>query len=146
MPASGKVLQVIQDDAASNFTTTSSTYTDTGLSVSITPSSSSSKVLVMANIPAAWSVNGTGSVHNYSRFNLIRGTTQLQVAYFGTYSYASSNNPEFNSPVTMIYLDSPATTSATTYKVQGAIGSSASCNYTSSGTVLSSIVVMEIGA
>jgi len=79
----GKVLQVVQDTLIGTFTTTSSTMADVGLTVSITPSASTSKVLVLVGIPNLYSSNGSGSVHNYSDIQLLRGTDRLQATSFG---------------------------------------------------------------
>jgi len=110
----GGVLQVVNTIKTNQFTTTSGSPVDvTGLSASITPSSTSSKVLVIA-----WVVISTsgGGGDGYAR--LVRDSTAIgngddgffgQSAgqdYFGTHS----------KPIT--YLDSPATTSSTTYKIQ----------------------------
>lgn len=142
----GKVLQVVQGTLTTNFTTTSSSYVDTGLTVTITPSASTSKIMVIVNMPECYPHNGTSSVHNYCQFNLLRGATTLKVGSLGTYNYASSSNPDFYSDWNFSYLDSPATTSATTYKVQAKIGSAVSANVSGAATQINSIVVMEIGA
>jgi hypothetical protein len=142
----GKVLQVVQGTLTSSFTSTSGTYSDIGLSISITPSSSTSKVMVFATMPQSYSTAGIGAVHNYSQFVLVRGSTELQNGVIGTYNYASSNNPDFYSNMSFATLDSPATTSATTYKVQARRGSSTSVSVTGSATAINSIVAMEIGA
>jgi len=142
----GKVLQVVQGTLTSNFSTSSASYVDTGLSVTITPTSATSKIMVFASMPITYCVNGSGVPHNYALSNLVRTSTQLQEAVYGTYNYATSNNPNTYIPVTFSYLDSPATTSATTYKTQAKIGSCSSVGIDSSSTKINSIVVMEIGA
>ena len=146
--AGGKVLQVVQDTDTGNFSTTSSSYVDTGLSVSITPSSASSRIMIIVSNPEAYSGNGSVTIHNYATFNLVRNSTQLTAGALGTYNYASTSNaPYFYARNSMSYLDSPATTSAVTYKVQAKIEStSTSVGYGGSATMINSIVVMEIGA
>ena len=146
--AGGKVLQVVQDTDTGNFSTTSSSYVDTGLSVSITPSSASSRIMIIVSNPEAYSGNGSVTIHNYATFNLVRNSTQLTAGALGTYNYASTSNaPIFFARNSMSYLDSPATTSAVTYKVQAKIEStSTSVGYGGSATMINSIVVMEIGA
>ena len=103
-------LQVVTANKTTAFSTTSTSYVDvTGLSVTITPRSSNSKILVMLSAPAS---NGsTADIY----FQLLRGATQLGTvdAY---YSYVA--NIYQTMPVNCIYLDSPATTAATTYKAQ----------------------------
>jgi len=71
--SAGTVLQVLQTVKTDTFTTTSTTYTDvTGISVSITPTSATSKILVFANLNA--SVTATD---NYFAFQLVRGSTAI---------------------------------------------------------------------
>jgi len=123
VPASGmptgSVIQTVQTVKTDTFTTTSSSFTDvTGLSVSITPTSSTSKILILCDVGASCQ-NGTGML-----IRLLRGSTAI---YIGD---AASNRPLTYSQIdgasslysvfrcTAIYLDSPATTSSTTYKIQ----------------------------
>ena len=142
----GKVLQVVQDTDTSNFSTTNNSFTDTGLSVTITPSSASSKVFIIVSVPAGSSKRTTTTGDNYSSFNLVRTSTQLMNGYLGNFSMASSANPQHFSTVSMMYLDSPNTTSAITYKVQAKTESSTSVGYEGSATIINAITVMEIGA
>jgi len=120
----GKVLQVIQATKTDTFTTSSTSLVDvTGLSVSITPSSSSNKILVLAQI-------SYGGVHNsYAYGKLLRnsssileGTSDGASRTEATFSLTMTNEPnsEANKQnmVVVNYLDSPATTSSTTYKIQ----------------------------
>jgi hypothetical protein len=138
--AGGKVLQVVQGDYATSTTSSSSTYVDTDLTATITPTLATSKVLVMYSISAR---KDTQNSQNAVNFKLLRDATSISIrqsmGYTGTaiqnYFYVGSN-----------VLDSPATTSATTYKVQFA-----SDNNTAQVTVhgsndLSTIILMEIGA
>jgi hypothetical protein len=144
----GKVLQVVQGTLTSSFTTTSTSFTDSGLTVSITPTLATSKVMVFASLSDAASKAGSGATNNYSQFNLLRSSTQLQVTTIGTFAYAAGGStPEFYTNVAFSYLDSPATTSATTYKVQARSGTGGvTASIGGSGTQICSIVVMEIGA
>ena len=143
----GKVLQVVQDTDTSNFTTTSATFVDTGLSVTITPSSASSKILIMANMPFAWAGMPNGGDY-LCYFNLLRGATQLCEGGLGSYGILgqSAGSPSQYGAFSMITLDSPATTSATTYKVQAEKGEGSSANYQGSATRINSLIAMEIGA
>ena len=119
MPA-GHILQVKQDEHSDKASTTSSSYQDIPLSVTITPKFASSKILVqLSTYLGVDDVNGYGAL-----VQILRGSTQIcmgdaegsrpRVAGAG-YSYGH-NQDIF--PVTANYLDSPNTTSATTYKVQ----------------------------
>jgi hypothetical protein len=136
----GKVLQVIQDTQTSATTSSSSTYADTGLSVSITPSSATSKVLVL--------VNGTCGRSNANSsqgigLKLVRDSTDIQQIHeLDTYTGGSLR---FETTFSAAYLDSPATTSATTYKIQLAAYANAASVWVNDWGV-STIIVMEIGA
>jgi hypothetical protein len=119
MPA-GHILQVLQSEFSDEATTTSSSYQDIPLSVSITPRATSSKILVQSNVwVGVADVNGYGAM-----VQLLRGSTQIclgdaagsrpRVTGVG-YSYGHNQDIWL---VTTSYLDSPSTTSATTYKLQ----------------------------
>lgn len=114
----GAVLQVVQTVKTDTFAMSSGTFTDvTGLSVSITPTSTSSRVLVLVDLK----FNGrSGVVSAHSR--LMRDSTAIYVGdAAGNRQRATSNavgDTEFVSSSNSVFLDSPATTSATTYKVQ----------------------------
>ena len=125
----GKILQVVQTIKTDAFTTTSTSLTDiTGLSVDITPSSSSSKILVYSSVDAY--VQRTNSYNAAGFFILLRGSTGLQGVHMrGRIDNSDTANIFLaGGNAVMSYLDSPATTSAVTYKVQ--------CrNWTSSQTI-----------
>jgi len=153
----GKVLQVVSTTKTDTFTSSSTTAVDvTGLSASITPSSATSKIMVYAT------VNGNGLTgSNAGMFVLLRDSTQIaypaspgsRSAGFGAIyidDAAQLGSTSVN------HLDSPSSTSALTYKVQGfaAAGSgsfyvnrsSTDANSASFMRGVSSITVMEIGA
>ena len=90
--------------------------------------------------------SGAGT-DNYGFLSMLRGSTQLQGHNIGYYSLASSSNGEVYVPMHFTYLDSPSTTSSTTYKTQGYVSSSSTTLYlVASSTINASIVAMEIGA
>ena len=141
----GKVLQVVQGTLTSNATTTSGSFVDTGLTISITPSSASSKIMIVAMVRAGSGHTGTQSA-NLVVFNMVRDSTQLQAATFGIDKY-SANAGNVYGTVNFSYLDSPATTSSTTYKVQYfAATANTTATIEANATSISSIVAMEIGA
>ncbi len=153
---SGKVLQVVSTAKTDTFSSSSTSYTDiTGLSVTITPTSSTSKIYVMCTI------NGTSANNQLGFFQLMRDSTAIGIgdtAGNRTRASFSSNLGRSLQQGTdcmgINFLDSPATTSATTYKVQmrstsGTIyvnrsGDDGDFNYYA--RTISSITVMEIGA
>lgn len=112
----GSVLQVVYASTTTSFSTTSTTLQDTGFSASITPSSSSSKILVISNNSMYVNQNGQGQQYVYCRASLARGSTQLQEQRLASNTGTTAIN-DIASSLVMTYLDSPATTSSVTYKV-----------------------------
>ena len=137
----GNVLQVVTGNTTTAVSTTSSSWTDTTLSASITPSSSSNKVLIIIS-------QGFLSLSNaYGGLKILRGSTDLF-----TYGYAT-NGPSSGGTITMgsfQYLDSPSTTSAVTYKTQFNASNSGNTvvvqQADSGGDQYSWITLMEIAA
>ena len=115
----GKVLQVVSTNTQSHMSSTTSSYTDvTGLNVSITPSATNSKVLVVCNIGVV--DDGTGSNGSYA-FRLLRAGTAIGNGTGGgqTNAIAGLGQSTNNYDNFMIhFLDSPNTTSSTQYKLQ----------------------------
>ena len=161
--AAGRIVQVVQTVKTDAFSVLNTTSTDiTGMNVTITPASSNSKVLILVELAVGDDGNG------YSGFKLIRGSTTIgqstaldsanvsntQDTAFGFGSESSQatyklNNTSFN------FLDTPSTTSATTYKLNIITWESktfylnrpyslGNARYTMSGT--STITAMEISA
>ena len=145
-PAGGKVLQVVQTTSTSQTTNTSTTtYVDTNLSVSITPSSVNSKVWIVANYFGG--IYGSGS-HISGQHRLIRGaSTQLVVTITRIQATPTGSELRSTIPVNLVYLDSPNTTSSTTYKVQikAEFGTGAGVGAIDD-SCLGSITAWEIGA
>jgi hypothetical protein len=138
----GKVLQVLQQVYTTQTSTSSSTFADTGVTLNITPSSASSKVLVIVSLNGCLkSADNTG---NALDLRLMRGATQLMQ----TLDNGFTNTGLYLVMGTMgfVYLDSPSTTSATTYKVQFANPANGSLARINSSSGESSITLMEIGA
>jgi hypothetical protein len=142
----GKVLQVVQGTLTSAFTTTSTSFVDSGLTVTITPSSATSKVMVFVSLPTVYASRTGSGVSAYAGTSLLRGATTLQVSDIGIFNYYNGTNWTAFNPVASSYLDSPATTSATTYKVQAAVYVASSIYLDARATYIASIVAMEIGA
>ena len=147
------ILQVVSVAKTDTFTTTSSTFTDlTGMSATITPSSASSKILVFANVSSGITINAN------VMYKLLRGSTDIFVGDAGgsrtratKTSYTAGNGETTEA---WQFLDSPATTSATTYKVQirsSSSGQTVAVNRSASdpdnaasGRNASSITLMEV--
>jgi hypothetical protein len=110
----GKVLQVVMGTQTSMMSYGSTSFADTTLTATITPASSSNKVLVLVSQIGTVIQSTTSTRSTY--FNLVRGSTQL----FQNYSQTKPDSSTTRYFVTnsMNYLDSPNTSSATTYKTQ----------------------------
>jgi hypothetical protein len=147
--AGGKVLQVVQATYSTATAITSTTATDSGLSGSITPSSASSKVLILVSQPIR-----TDRQTSLAGFNLrlMRGATAIYGTNFdadGGYSQAAgSTRIQLGWNYTITYLDSPATTSSVTYKTQLGLQDTANSAVVTAQITnqVSSIVLLEIGA
>jgi len=133
----GKILQVVQDRHSSQVLTSSGTYQDTGLTATITPSSTSSKILIIVDQNGTYA-NGAGNIQFQSK--LFRDATELASSTSGL---GTSQTLVFGT-VAFNYLDSPATTSAITYKTQFAnSGGTGDIGFNTYGNS-SGITLMEI--
>ena len=137
LPA-GSVLQVVQ--ATSNTQTNPSTSWTavSGSSVAITPSATSSKILYIFNAPGFVTDTGTHGL----KMKLLRGSTEIRRVnrwgYFAGSGHAPAN-------VTYMYLDSPSTTSATTYSINAAEEVSGGWEINSESETAGAVVIaMEI--
>jgi hypothetical protein len=153
--SAGRVLQVIQTIKTDTFSTTSGSLTDiTGMSVSITPISTTSKILVQYSLGQL--IHSSGSVVGVA---LLRGTTIIgSGASAGSRILGSTgaiDDADRGSPHAYTFLDSPATTSSTTYKLQVYINggntvylnrSAADSDSTTYNRSAATITVMEIAA
>ena len=139
-PQSGSVIQVVNATYGTTVTSTNSTNVDTGLTATITPLFANSKILVLA------SQNGLAKINNtYMQLLLFRGATQL--ATFGNaIAYTNSTADNRVGGASLSYLDSPATTSAITYKTQFNSQTNASSVTVQDNYGLSTITLMEISA
>ena len=116
----GSILQIVQSVKTSAFTTQSTSWVDiTDMTGTITPSSASSKIMVTGNFVLGTTNGG------YFQFRILRGTTAIDIGPAdgnktqATYSsFANDYGSQYNFAYTPMYLDSPNTTSATTYKCQ----------------------------
>jgi hypothetical protein len=147
----GSVLQVLSTPKTDTFSTASGSAVDiTGLSVTITPTSNTSKVLVLLTLGGL----NVGTDADTAVFvKILRGATEIAQGSGGSSSddamlffRSGSTNITFGG-VCRVHLDSPATTSATTYKAQlYSNGTTATINGSASRRTESTITVMEIAA
>jgi hypothetical protein len=156
LPAGGKIAQILSTTKTDTFSTTSfPAFVDcTGLTVTITPAATSSKIYVMLSISG-------GGMEGF-RYQLVRGSTAIAIGTgsIGSRTAASGagsnrNYDELENPCAN-FLDSPSTTSATTYKIQvsaGNTGTDSKINATRNDPdssygirTASTITVMEVAA
>jgi hypothetical protein len=143
----GKVLQVISNSTTTYSGSASATFADTGLTATITPTSATSKILVIVN------QNGCGKTPSNNNtalmLQLVRGATTLSIS--NSVAYTATTLTTAGESVGAPWLDDPATTSATTYKTQYASYNSESSVFVQDdsrggGVNRSTIILMEIGA
>ena len=141
--SSGSVLQIVQGSDVTQRINSTTTYADTSLTASITPSSTSNKILVQVVHNGCG--KEAGNAGSELQIALLRGATEIGFA-----SGASTNVSEINyfGSITISVLDSPSTTSSTTYKTQFKNYANAASvrigGGNISGSVLSTITLMEI--
>ena len=140
----GKVLQVVMGSTTTTMTTSSSTFADTNLTATITPSSATSKVLAIVSQNGCLKFGGTAA--NGMGLKLLRAGTDIVKMADGGMILAGStaNNGDYSFNVA--YLDTPATTSATIYKTQANATGNAVQMILQNGSCVSSIILLEIGA
>lgn len=153
--AGGKVLQVVSGTTSTQTTIASTSLTDTGLSVSITPTATTSKVLIIVsqyfrlNETTTGRVIGIGALLRGSTNITIVGSQNINFAELGIQTSSTFNTPNLDVGGTwgIVYLDSPNTTSATTYKTQASLNDTTSRNlWMNTGGSPSYIMALEIGA
>lgn len=140
----GKILQVVTATTSTDTTIASTTWTDTGLSATITPSSTSSRILVLVT-QFATTTRSANDQGGYARLD--RNGTVIYADNGGEFTIGGASSLAFGFSFAFSYVDSPATTSARTYKTQGKVGTTLnSGQIVFNSTSLGSIVLMEIGA
>lgn len=137
----GTIVQVVNATANTSTTSTSTTYADTGLTASITPSSTSNKVLVLFSQAGCHKAGG----NTHGRLKLLRDSTDL----YEPDNYYGWTNSTSNAGVATIsgcYLDSPSSSSSVTYKTQFNNGDGAGTVYVQILSGTSTITLMEVVA
>ena len=147
----GKILQILNGSTSTESSTSSTSFSDNGLSLAITPSATSSKILVMVNVGVNCSANtyNSGGAIQLLRDSTVIHTTLGQFEWYGFFHASSSTSNMFDRyPLTV--LDSPNTTSAITYKTQHVALTTShtfkSQPAESSEVSTSYITLMEVGA
>ena len=132
----GHIIQVVNGLLTASVSNNTASYVDTGLTATITPKFATSKILVTVNLLGV--ENNTASEGTHVK--LVRGSTDLSEfgKYMGYTRTYMTNHPS------IIYLDSPSNTSATTYKVQFKRGQGSGTSNVGANTCTSSMTLMEI--
>jgi hypothetical protein len=140
--AGGKVLQVVNATYGTSTGNATGTLADTGLTATITPTLATSKILVIVNQNGVYKTSADAG--QATDIRLFRGSTQiLQLEGFLGYTLS---NVVSHVATGCNYLDSPATTSATTYKTQFKSATGTASVFVQADLANSSITLMEIGA
>lgn len=132
-----RILQIVYGTYTVAVGTSSTTWVDTGLTATITPQSNTSKILIYADHSAYSLVAGTGG-----GIKLLRDATQLQIFADIGYNTGGNNLTTWST----MNLDSPATTSALTYKTQQNRGSGTGTFYTQVNSNPANLILMEVSA
>jgi hypothetical protein len=140
--AGGKVVNIVVGDTTTSASSSSSTWSDTNLTATITPTSASNKILVLVSQNGCFKSNG--SADNQLGLRLVRDSTTIS-----TLAVESlwTNTAIYLSDLSLsgFYLDTPATTAATTYKTQfRSANSTASVSVQNGGVPRSTIILMEV--
>jgi hypothetical protein len=138
---SGKVKQVIFSQYSTSVTSTSTSWSDTGLQATITPTASTSQILIIVTITG---IEKSGNTYYASK--LLRNSTDILNYAEGRAGITSSTADNGIGSSSHTYLDSPATTSATTYKMQFQNRAGTGYVSTSNGGSNSTMTLLEIGA
>ena len=140
LPA-GSVLQVVSGYTTTQVSLASSgtSYTDTGLSCAITPSATSSSVLIIAH--QSFGKNNTDTQIDAQ---LVRASTVVLPNWLNDDVRTSDAQGLYLPPAALVYIDSPSTTSATTYKTQFRNAAGAGTVYVNTNSGHAKIILMEI--
>ena len=136
----GKVLQVVNATYSTQTNNSNSTYADTGLTATITPTLNTSKILVLVNQAGCGKETGNTEL----TMRLVRGATTLALLDASA-AYTNSAATNFIGSISTSYLDSPGTTSATTYKTTFASGANVAAVRVNISSAVSTITLLEIG-
>jgi hypothetical protein len=145
LPA-GSVVQVVSFNYSTDTSTTSnSVWSDTGITATITPISTSNKILILISNPA---YTTSGTISAGGQFQLLRGSTVIYSTGLNSLYIAATGvaGTQVNSQQGINYLDSPATTSATTYKLQQMSYFSGRTFGSQVNNATSTIMLLEIAA
>jgi hypothetical protein len=135
-----RILQVVSGSTTTQFTSSSSSYATIGLTASITPQSTSSKILVVAHI------GGVNKQSSNTGLNLSLFRNGSSLSFFGARVGFNSTANEVNVDASCVFLDSPNTTSSTTYAIFGASSANSGFALAQHQGANSTIILCEVSA
>jgi hypothetical protein len=137
----GKVIQAVFASTSTGASSSSSSYADTNLTATITPTSASNSIYVF--VSQCGIIKSSANALNGLNLKLFRGATEI--IFFGRNILYTGTAIQLNgSTASIVYKDSPATTSATTYKTQFASENNTATVYVNDSSATSTIVLMEV--
>lgn len=139
---SGNILQVVSATYTTMTSSSSTTFADTGLTASITPASSSNKVLVLVTQNGCWKSNGNSG----SAVNLRLVTPVINQIFGSEIGFTGTALELLIGSCSFVYLDSPASTSSCTYKTQFSQRVNAASIQVQTNSAVSSITLLEVAA
>lgn len=133
------IVQIVEGTHSTQVSSTSGSFADTGLTATITPKATANKILVLVQHTANFktSANSDASM----QMQLVRGATGLNTQKWG---YTNNAGVDQMGGLSFSYLDSPNTTSATTYKTQFLSEAGRSTVFVQQGNTTSRILLIEV--
>ena len=138
----GKLLQVVNGVSSTEIVHTNNSYTSAGVALSITPSATTSKILVICCMTGV----GKASNNTYAQFRLLRDSTNIVANFEERGGATGGTDANKIGGVSVTFLDTPSSTSALSYNVQIASGGNSSYAQVGNSNSKSTITLMEIGA
>lgn len=139
LPAQSKVVQIVYGSTGLETSSSTSTFVDTTLTATITPTSASNKILIFVTHGA----NQKETNNTSMGMKLMRGATELARVMLDGGKNGTNDRQDFGG-TSINYLDEPATTSATTYKTQFSSTGGNAVVWVQTAGSRSSIVLMEV--
>jgi len=140
--SAGKIGQIVSstDNNPSTISTTSTSFVTTGITVTITPSATSSKILLMFSSGVGYTGSDGESMRQFYRNIDSGGDTALGAGGYGMANYALANF----TPYELTWIDSPSTTSSTVYSMWYKTGNASNTTYAVWSSSYYSLIAMEI--
>jgi len=146
----GKVLQVVNAETSTSTTIASTSYTDTTITATITPTSATSKILILVTgLVQMYRGSVSGNQQSMKVQIVKNGSSLKDFGFINTFVCAGTFELNSRQTYSQTYVDSPASTSALTYKIQAAAETTANSGalyWQSSANNTSTIQLLEIGA